>query len=54
VKKKKNKETVQYECELCGKIKPHLYAFCACDACDIKLRKHIKYYRKKREKLEKN
>jgi len=42
----------EYECELCGKTKPHLFAFCACDECDKMLRKHIAYYRNKRRAIE--
>ena len=52
MKRKKNKTKYEYECELCGKIKPYLFAFCACDECEKKLRKHIKHYRKKRKEIE--
>lgn len=48
----KPKKKHRYECGLCGKIKPYLFAFCACDECDKMLRKHIKHYRKEREKIE--
>ena len=50
--KRKNKKVQRYECELCGEIKPYLFAFCACDECEKKLRKHIKHYRKKRKEIE--
>jgi len=52
--KKKNKAAavMHYTCGLCGKTKTYLFAFCACNECEDMLRKHIKYYRKKRKKIE--
>ena len=48
----KLKKKHKYKCGLCGKIKPYLFGFCACDECDKMLQKHIKYYREERKKIE--
>lgn len=53
-KKKTKKKKLQYECELCGENVSHLLCFCACDKCEDMLRKHIRYYRKKREEIERD